>query len=331
LRRQTSSGSTGTPAYRGYDFSHFPGVHIERYVLYSGCDGDTPWYASTDELPDGAGIGIARDPSNQARALDLLVQDGLITLAATGDADATVLGYGDRVSTSERQRDLLSLERWSWLGGFVGIWYADPLTAEDGSTPDDLAAVEHEVGRRLPVELAEWFTLVGNRLEDVQDSPARPDQTWLVDDRVCVWNENQGVWSIVAGQDGLCSSTEEEHFPIDPVPVSAAIRGMVLSDMLFGAGPGPTCRGPLGRLARSVRGNTIEDVTGETLAAVQAAYPVLPVTPNPFFAAVAVHGDQSTILRGDLDTGLGLMWTTATAAALERMSSLVSLGGPSTP
>lgn len=237
----------------------------------------------------------------------------------------------DAVSLSGRQRDLLTVERWSWLGALVDTWYADPLTAEDGSTPDDLAAIEHDIGHPLPVELAEWFTLVGNRLEDVQDIPARPDQTWVVDDRVCVWVENQGVWCIVADQDGLCRSTEEDHFQIEPVPVSAAVRGMVLSDMLFGAGPGPAGRGPLGRLAGSVRGNAIEDVTGAELAAVRAAYPVLAVAPNPFFAAVPVHGDESTVLRGDLDTGIGLMWMTATAAALERLNPLVPRGGPSTP
>ncbi|MBB5785522.1 hypothetical protein [Jiangella mangrovi] len=230
------------------------------------------------------------------------------------------------MSLSDRQRELLTLDRWRWLGDVVGTWYEGPLTAEDGSTPDDLAMVENEIGRPLPVELAEWFALVGNRLEDVQDSPGRPGRLYLDDDGICVWVENQGVWSIVAGQDGLCRSTEEERFPIEPVTVGAAVRGMVLSDMLFAVG-----HGPLGRLAGSVRGNRIEDVTAEMLAAVRASYPVLPVVPNPYFAAVPVHGDPDTIVRGDLETGIGLLWMTATVAARERLDRLIPLGPPSTP
>ncbi|WP_116948871.1 MetQ/NlpA family ABC transporter substrate-binding protein [Jiangella endophytica] len=99
-------------ADRGYDFGHFPGVHIEPYALYSGLDGDSARYASTDDLPDGAVIGITNDPSNQARALDLLVQDGLITLSDTGDADPTVLDVADNPKNLEfSEADPASLAR----------------------------------------------------------------------------------------------------------------------------------------------------------------------------------------------------------------------------
>lgn len=69
---------------QGYDFDHFTGVHIEPYAAYS------EKIASIDELADGATIAITSDPSNQARALDLLVKADVITLKDTGDADATV-------------------------------------------------------------------------------------------------------------------------------------------------------------------------------------------------------------------------------------------------
>ncbi|GAB3439879.1 MetQ/NlpA family ABC transporter substrate-binding protein [Actinophytocola sediminis] len=99
-------------AERGYEFEHFDGVHIEPYALYSGRDGETPRYASTDELPDGAVIGITNDPSNQARALDLLAKDGLIELADTGEADATVLDVADNPKNLEFQEaDPASLAR----------------------------------------------------------------------------------------------------------------------------------------------------------------------------------------------------------------------------
>lgn len=72
-------------AEQGYDFDHFEGVHIEPYALYS-----SQW-TSLDEVPDGAQFGITNDPGNQARALDLLVANDLITLKDTGDADPTLL------------------------------------------------------------------------------------------------------------------------------------------------------------------------------------------------------------------------------------------------
>ncbi|WP_309135166.1 MetQ/NlpA family ABC transporter substrate-binding protein [Cellulomonas sp.] len=69
---------------QGFDFDHFEGVHIEPYGLYSET------VESVEDIPDGGTIGITNDPGNQARALDLLVEAGLITLADT-EGDPTLL------------------------------------------------------------------------------------------------------------------------------------------------------------------------------------------------------------------------------------------------
>ncbi|NHC15780.1 MetQ/NlpA family ABC transporter substrate-binding protein [Motilibacter deserti] len=69
---------------QGYDFDHFEGVHIEPYAAYSKKIKDVA------ELPQKGKIGITNDPSNQARALDLLVKAGVITLKDTGDKDPTI-------------------------------------------------------------------------------------------------------------------------------------------------------------------------------------------------------------------------------------------------
>jgi D-methionine transport system substrate-binding protein len=61
-------------ASKGYTFDHGEGIHIEPYGIYS------QKITSLDDLPDGAVIGITNDPSNQARALDLLQQNGIITV-----------------------------------------------------------------------------------------------------------------------------------------------------------------------------------------------------------------------------------------------------------
>ncbi|MGW5053770.1 MetQ/NlpA family ABC transporter substrate-binding protein [Actinokineospora sp. NPDC004072] len=99
-------------AERGYEFAHFPGVHIEPYALYSGREGGKPRYTSTKDLPEGAVIGITNDPSNQARALDLLVKDGLITLKNPGDAGASVLDVQDNPKKLQfKEADPASLAR----------------------------------------------------------------------------------------------------------------------------------------------------------------------------------------------------------------------------
>lgn len=74
---------------QGYDFDHFEGVHIEPYALYS------EKHTDVEQIPDGATFGITNDPGNQARALDLLVANDLLTLEDTGDALPTLLDIAE--------------------------------------------------------------------------------------------------------------------------------------------------------------------------------------------------------------------------------------------
>jgi D-methionine transport system substrate-binding protein len=67
---------------QGYEFSHGEGVHIEPYAAFSEKHDDV------SELPEGARIAITNDPSNQARALTLLQEAGLL---AGIEEDASVL------------------------------------------------------------------------------------------------------------------------------------------------------------------------------------------------------------------------------------------------
>ena len=59
------------------------GIHYEPFGLYAGKT------ASIDALADGAQIAVPNDPSNEARALQLLQQEGLITLKEGVGLDAT--------------------------------------------------------------------------------------------------------------------------------------------------------------------------------------------------------------------------------------------------
>jgi D-methionine transport system substrate-binding protein len=67
----------------GYDLHAFDGVHIEPYAAFSQSVDDVA------DLPEGALVGITDDASNQARALDLLADAGLVTLP-DGVEDVTV-------------------------------------------------------------------------------------------------------------------------------------------------------------------------------------------------------------------------------------------------
>ncbi len=228
---------------------------------------------------------------------------------------------------SDAQRALLATDRWGWLADVVGRWYAEPLAAADGSSPDEVVAAAERVGGDLPAGVVEWFTLVGRRLRAVQDAAATPGTLRRDDGGVVVWTENQGVWSLVARPDGSCV-VDEEDFPFPPVPLAQALHGMVLSDTLVGVWAG-TRVGPLGRLAPGVRGGTVLDADAGKVAAV-AVFPELAVPGNPFWGTPP-RGDVDTVLRGDEHSGAGLEWMTASRAAFDRLDGLVALDPPGGP
>ena len=70
-------------------------VHYEPFGLYAGkC-------ASIGELPDGAQIAVPNDATNEARALLLLQQEGLITLNEDAGINATILDIVDNPKNLE--------------------------------------------------------------------------------------------------------------------------------------------------------------------------------------------------------------------------------------
>lgn len=59
-------------------------IHYEPFGIYAGTT------ASLADLPDGAQIGVPNDATNEARALLVLQQEGLITLAEDAGITATI-------------------------------------------------------------------------------------------------------------------------------------------------------------------------------------------------------------------------------------------------
>ncbi len=64
-------------------------IHYEPFGMYAGKT------ASIDELADGATIAVPNDGTNEGRALQLLAQEGLITLTEDAGLTATVLDIVD--------------------------------------------------------------------------------------------------------------------------------------------------------------------------------------------------------------------------------------------
>lgn len=76
-------------AAAGYEFTAVANVHLEPLGLYSSSLQDAA------ALPDGAQLAIPNDPTNGGRALRLLADNGLLTLADTGTTSPTVRDITD--------------------------------------------------------------------------------------------------------------------------------------------------------------------------------------------------------------------------------------------
>lgn len=143
---------------------------------------------------------------------------------------------------------------WSALIEFASKWFVEPLER----APLDASALEAAHARcgPLPSLLCEWFELVGDRLQPVQDSPvplqelrpAEDDASWLP-----LWWENQGVWSVDADlRGGAMVAVRWDGDVRQLATLESALLSMVVSDTLMGAAHGEP--GPLGALHADVRG-----------------------------------------------------------------------------
>lgn len=89
-------------ADKGYEFEHFEGVHIEPYGIYS------QKIKNISELAEGAKVGISNDPSNQARALSLLVKEG--ALKDLGKEDASIVDYDGNAEANPKKLQFVETE-----------------------------------------------------------------------------------------------------------------------------------------------------------------------------------------------------------------------------
>ena len=88
---------------QGYDFEHGEGIHVEPYAAFSEKHKDV------SSIEDGARVMVTNDPSNQARALKMLEEAGLVKDIAD---DSSVLTLTDeqnpkKLDFQENQPELL--------------------------------------------------------------------------------------------------------------------------------------------------------------------------------------------------------------------------------
>lgn len=84
----------------GYKIETLTSVHLEPLGVYS------QKVKSLNDLPVGAKIGVPNDPTNEGRALRLLVDEGLIELENPEDLNATPIN----ISRNDKKLEIVELE-----------------------------------------------------------------------------------------------------------------------------------------------------------------------------------------------------------------------------
>lgn len=135
-------------------------------------------YASLDELKDGDTVLVMNDPTNEARALNMLVNAGLITLAETAGEFATALDIKDNpknLNIIEMAADVIGaqMEDPSVAVGFLNGQYAtqagfnheqallveafDPTNAAQHGIVNIIAVREADLNNELYQHIAKSF------------------------------------------------------------------------------------------------------------------------------------------------------------------------------
>lgn len=111
------------------------GIHYEPLCLYGGKT------ASLSELADGATIAVPNDPSNEARALMVLEQEGLISLREGAGLAATILD----IEENPRNLDIKELAAEQLPRSLEDVDFAvinGNFALQSGLSPEDALAVE---------------------------------------------------------------------------------------------------------------------------------------------------------------------------------------------
>ena len=106
-------------AENGSDLVSIGAIHYEPFGIYAGRVSDLA------ELPDGALVAVPNNVTNEARALLLLAQEGLLTLKDDAGITATVEDIVEIVFVNGKNNDKLTEQEMiisDRLSGFTGIY-----------------------------------------------------------------------------------------------------------------------------------------------------------------------------------------------------------------
>ncbi|MDD4324114.1 MAG: MetQ/NlpA family ABC transporter substrate-binding protein [Eubacteriales bacterium] len=129
-------------AKNGTDLVSVAGIHYEPLCLYGGQT------ASLSELKDGATVAVPNDPSNEARALMVLEQEGLIKLREGAGLAATILD----IEENPRNLDIKELAAEQLPRSLEDVDFAvinGNFALQSGLSPEDALAVETLSGETL--------------------------------------------------------------------------------------------------------------------------------------------------------------------------------------
>ena len=133
-------------AQHGTHLANAGAIHYEPFGIYAGKTTDLA------DLPDGAKVAVPNDVTNEARALLLLEEQGLITLKEGADLNATKNDIAENpknldileIEAAQIPRSLQDVDIAVINGNYAiaaGLKVADALAAE---TADSLAAVTYQ-------------------------------------------------------------------------------------------------------------------------------------------------------------------------------------------
>jgi len=203
------------------------------------------------------------------------------------------------------------LERWEPLRLLIERWYAEPFSAADGNSAEEVAAAEARLGVQFPPVVREWYRLVGRRVRFAnQDHPASLGQLKIHNGLLILLWENQGNWAGGVRVEEL--DQPDPPFEVDlrdvggeleRAPIEVPLLYFLHTETTFCGG-----QGPLGAWAPEVEG--VGPVGGDY----GSHYELLLPEESSFYGAV--HGDAETLIYDGL--GAGIVRTPAARERLER-------------
>ncbi|GAA1137945.1 MetQ/NlpA family ABC transporter substrate-binding protein [Nesterenkonia lutea] len=111
-------------------------------------------YESLEEIPDGARIAMPNDASNEGRALAILDDQGLITLAEGVGFEGTLADVEENPKNIEWvQVDLLNLTSAYEEEGIAAVFNYPTYIGSLGLTPEDAIAVEENIDERFAISV----------------------------------------------------------------------------------------------------------------------------------------------------------------------------------